>query len=444
MNADIDHYAFGSPLDHARPSLLASRSPRAARVFARILGVGFALVVLALVFAPWRQSVAGQGRVIAYAPLERQQVIEAPIEGRVSTWHVQEGERVRAGDVIAEISDNDPEILARIERERNAVLAQAIAAEGAVEVAEAKIAALQLAREAKGMSAELRVDMSRNRFDAAEQAVSAAAAAERTASLNLERQRALFDEGLTSKRQVELAQMEFETKQAEHGRARASLTAAKREVGALGADREHVGADASASIEEARASLRKAESELAKATAEVQKIDSRQARQQRMSIEAPRDGTILRIIAKQDAQMLKPGDPVAVFVPELTASAVELWVDGKDGPLITPGRHVRLQFQGWPAVQFVGWPSAAVGTFPGVVEFVDATADEHGRFRVVVSPAGGDEPWPDAHWLRQGVRVNGWILLDTVRLGFELWRQFNGFPPVVEPLAMDGAGKEGT
>jgi hypothetical protein len=27
--------------------------------------------------------------------------------------------------------------------------------------------------------------------------------------------------------------------------------------------------------------------------------------------------------------------------------------------------------------------------------------------------------------------VVGWILLDTVSLGWELWRQFNGFPPTI-------------
>src|SRR5690606_12580929 len=120
-------------------------------------------------------------------------------------------------------------------------------------------------------------------------------------------------------------------------RASASLKATKREIGALGADAEHVGADANASIESARESLRKAESELAKADAELQKIEIRLARQQRMKILAPRDGTILRILAKQDAQMLGPGDPVAVFVPDITANAVELWVDGLHGPLVTPG-----------------------------------------------------------------------------------------------------------
>jgi hypothetical protein len=39
------------------------------------------------------------------------------------------------------------------------------------------------------------------------------------------------------------------------------------------------------------------------------------------------------------------------------------------------------------------------------------------------------------------VRANGWVLLDVVSLGYELWRQFNGFPPVValEPPAKGGA-----
>ncbi len=438
MPSQLDSFAFASTLDRARPSLLASRSPGALRVIARLLGVGLLLLVLVLVFAPWQQSVPGSGRVIAYAPLERQQIVEAPIEGRIREWYVQEGDRVAAGEVIAELSDNDPEILARIERERDAAIAHKTAAEGSVEVGKAKIAALELARDAKTVSAELRVDMGRNRLDAAERAVDAAKSAYRTAELNRERQRALFEEGLASKRALELAELEFETKEADLDRANAGLTATKREVAALGSDSEHMGADASATIESAKESLRKAEAELAKAEAEVQKIDVRLARQQRMSVVAPRDGTLLRIVAKQDAQMLGPGDPVAVFVPDITASAVELWVDGKDGPLVATGRPVRLQFEGWPAVQFVGWPSVAVGTFAGTVEFVDASADDHGRFRVVVSPDPNEEPWPDSRWLRQGVRANGWVLLERVSLGFELWRQFNGFPPVVGPAPGEG------
>jgi len=47
--------------------------------------------------------------------------------------------------------------------------------------------------------------------------------------------------------------------------------------------------------------------------------------------------------------------------------------------------------------------------------------------------------WPDGRWLRQGTRANGWVMLEEVRLGYELWRQMNGFPPAThEPPALLG------
>lgn len=430
-----------SPLDVSRPSLIASRTPKGARLLAKLLGLLLLLGTLALVLLPWQQSLPGQGRVIAHAPLERQQIVEAPIEGRIQKWHVQEGARVQAGDPIAEISDNDPEILARLERERLAVEARRTAAQSSVEVSKAKVAALLLARDTKSASAQLRIDIGRDRKDAAARAVEAAEAAERAAALNLERTQALLEDGLASQRQLELAQFEAQSRTAELARAKASLEASTREVGMLGADADTVGADATASIEDARSSQASAESELAKADAELEKLAVRLARQQRMTIAAPRDGTILRLLAKQGSEMVVAGDPVVAFVPDMSASAVELWLEGKDGPLVSPGRKVRVQFEGWPAVQFVGWPSAAVGTFGGVVDFVDSTADERGRFRVVVTPDPDDEPWPESRWLRQGVRANGWVLLDQVRLGFEVWRQINAFPPVVDQLGASDAGK---
>jgi len=46
-------------------------------------------------------------------------------------------------------------------------------------------------------------------------------------------------------------------------------------------------------------------------------------------------------------------------------------------------------------------------------------------------------PWPSARWLRQGVRANGWVLLQRVPLWYEVWRQLNGFPPVITEDALD-------
>jgi hypothetical protein len=140
------------------------------------------------------------------------------------------------------------------------------------------------------------------------------------------------------------------------------------------------------------------------------------------------------------ASIVKEGEELCRIIPRMTTPAVQVWVAGNDAPLITPGRDTRLQFEGWPAIQFSGWPSVATGTFGGEVALVDAGDDGTGKFRVVVVPdpeavAQGDQEWPEAPYLRQGGRVNAWILLDNVPLGYEIWRRMNGFPPALKSQA---------
>jgi membrane fusion protein, adhesin transport system len=389
-----------------------------------------------LLLSPWRQNVPGQGRVIAYAPVERQQTVDAPIVGRVVKWHVQEGDFVTEGQLIAEMADNDPDILDRLERERSAAQSQIEAIDVSLTVTEGRIAALETVRTSAVLNAALRRDMADDRKRAAQRALDAARASLVTAELQLERQRKLHEKGLASTRELELAELQQATSAAEVDRATATLEAATREVRALVADRDKTAADALANIESARATIQQLRASRAQADGDLARIDVRLSQQRRMQVYAPRPGTVLRVIAREGGEMLTVGEPIALLVPKTEAVAVELWVDGNDAPLVTPGRTARLQFEGWPAIQFVGWPSVAIGTFPAVVSFVDATDDGRGRFRIVVIPQEPDD-WPDTRWLRQGVRTKGWILLNEVSVGFELWRQFNGFPPSIDPPVDD-------
>ena len=131
------------------------------------------------------------------------------------------------------------------------------------------------------------------------------------------------------------------------------------------------------------------------------------------------------------------------FAPVASQRATELFVNGLDAVLVSPGREVRLSFEGWPAVQFSGWPSVAVGTFPGVVQFVDPAVSANGRYRVVVAEKPG-QPWPNDSFLRLGGRAQGWVLLNEVKLGYEIWRQLNYFPPEPTPAVTangNGAAK---
>jgi hypothetical protein len=46
--------------------------------------------------------------------------------------------------------------------------------------------------------------------------------------------------------------------------------------------------------------------------------------------------------------------------------------------------------------------------------------------------------WPAAEFLRQGNQAVGWVFLNRVPLGYEIWRRLNGFPPVLAPSPKGG------
>ena len=413
-------------------------TPRALRLIARLLGVWVVALGVGLAVVPWQQSVTGAGRVVAFAPLERQQEIDAPIEGRITRWYVREGSKVKPGDSLLELTDNDPSILLRLGEEREAVLARREATLARVSSIVARQRSLESSRQAGVRGAESRVEMARERIKAARQGLEGAQAAQATAKLNLERQGKLLEQGLASQRNLELAQLDLVRTATDSERAQATLQAALGEASALEADRFRVEHDVTAALDDARASEASALAEEANAAAELARLEVRLARQSTMAVMAPVEGTVLRVQAGQGNAFVKAGEALLMLVPDTTDRAVELWVDGNDMPLLSEGRAVRLQFEGWPAVQFTGWPSVAVGTFGGQVALIDATDDGTGRFRILVRP-DADASWPTGLYLRQGVRVNGWVLLNQVKLGYELWRRFNGFPPTVAP---QGPGKD--
>lgn len=421
-------------------------STRSSRVLAWLLALMLAATVLALTVTPWQQNVVASGQVVAFDPVERRQFIEAPIDGRLVRWAVVEGTRVQKGDVLLEISDNDPSLMERMEMERAANAGVREAEIRKASSYRSKIERLELTRDRAIEAAESKIDVADDRIKAAERAVEAAEAAEMTAKLNIDRQLSLNEKGLSSRRNYELAELTYNQAAASANKARADLNAERNNRIALVADRAKIEADNQAKIEDARASLEAALSSTQKAVAELTKVDVRLARQATQVVKAPVDGVVLRVMTRQGAEMVKAGDILMELVPESQRNVVELLVDGNDTPLVSPGRKVRLQFEGWPALQFSGWPSIAVGTFGGEVLFVDASDNGRGQFRALVQADPEDQQWPEKRYLRQGVRANGWILLDEVSLGFELWRQFNGFPPATTAPGVEaksGNGKEG-
>lgn len=405
----------------------------------------FVLVCVALLFTPWQQSIRGSGKVVAYLPSDRMQSIDAPIGGQIVSWEVAEGSQVRKGDPICTLQDNDPNYVANLDRILEA-------AETKYEAAQAKVAAyatqvefLTASKVAALQKADGDIAEAEEKVRASAAKLTAAGADFRTAEINRERSSELFELGLISRRDWELAELKHQETQSYLEEARANKNAADQVLISKKADREKIAQDADAKISSAVADERTARGDLSTAEASLAKARSDRSRQ-RPQVVAPRDGTILRLLANPDGQQVKAGDPLAIIVPETSSRAVELYVSGNDAPLIFPGEKVRLQFEGWPAVQFTGWPSVARGTFGGSVQLVDSTDNGMGQFRVLILPDPELERDPETRWpkgvqLRQGVRANGWVLLRQVTLGFELWRQLNGFPPTVDRRSAEKESK---
>lgn len=205
------------------------------------------------------------------------------------------------------------------------------------------------------------------------------------------------------------------------------------------------GLASSREYEQARIRVEELRSRVAEAAAELTRVDVNLSRQSVQIVRAPRDGVILRVNAGDAATFVRAGDVVATFVPDNAERAVEMFVDGRDVALVRAGAPVRLQFEGWPAVQFSGWPSLAVGTFSGIVNAVDPSAQTQGRFRVLVTEdPEADPPWPEERFVRFGSKARGWVLLETVPVGYEVWRQLNNFPPNLPGQSASGSETAGS
>lgn len=416
------------------PSLRLARSSRWVRRMAKWIGLLLLVIVCFTAFAPWQQFVSGSGRVVAYAPLQRRQVVQSPISGRVARWvnGIREGIRVEQGEMIVEIQDLDPNLLVHLKDQVVATRREIEALKQVTNAYESQVEAFHAVRTQTVAAANEYLKMSEQTLRAEQQNLEAVQAALLQIEADYERQATLAQEGLASTFKQQLAERKKQEALAKVEQAKAYISSAQNGINAKTNERDAKEREAQAKINSATAQLRKSQGDVAKTEKALVALNVKLNQQKSQVVVAPWDGFIFKLETFQQGAIVKQGDPLFTLVPETMDRAVEIWLDGNDASWVTVGRHVRLQFEGWPGIQLAGWPSIAVNTFGGQVTVVDSTDNGKGQFRILIQPDPTDASWPSDRFLRQGVRTNGLVMLDRVPLWFEVWRQMNGFPPVVE------------
>lgn len=472
----------------ALPSMKLAATPRIARRLVWVVLLGILLLPCVLAFVPWQQTVHGMGSAVAFEPTERPQFLIAPIEGRVKHWFVAEGDDVKEGAPLVEMLDVDEQLILRLRDEELAVESQINLAQQRVNELTNQMGFIDAARVIQKLQAQDSILAEERNLDAQDANVLAVGSQVDRDQVAFDRMDAAFKDGQrVSGQQRDDAQRDLLVSNKRLDATKKTRDAVKARLEQLRKRPDEIDRVIDGQLAGLKVTLASANESIETYRRTLRGLETRIAQQEQQRVFAPSDGRVFRITANAEGQLVSKGGRLGTFVPTIkkgadrdreTAESVgatflavsgapltpapllpqiaatlgrpgairslthtdrpgivaELFIDGNDLPLVEVGDRVRLQFEGWAAVQFVSFPQAAEGTFGGLVYLVDPTANDKGDFRILVEPDPADRAWPNQDLLRQGVRAQGWVLMpQQVTMGWEVWRQLNGFPPYRPP-----------
>lgn len=388
-------------------SLRALKRPAAGILMAKWL-MALGAIFIIFLFLPWQQNIRGTGKVTALNPANRPQTVQAVIAGQIQKWHVREGELVKAGDTIVTIREVkekyfDPQLLPRLQEQLTAKKSSLTSKTEKAEALQRQITALKTGMQRKIEQATAKLEAERVKLQNAEN--------------QYQRNKKLYEAGNIPLTKFQEIEYKYQGSEADYQNA-------TLEIARLRAEYQEKISKSESDLSATQGEIFETQGEISKLTNEYTNTEIRSSQYQ---ITAPQSGYVVRAVKAGIGETIKEGDAVCTVMPEVTDLAVEMYVKAMDMPLISKGRKVRVEFDGWPALQFSGWPSVSVGSFGGTVEVIDYVSSQPGEFRMLVIPDKSEEPWPQQ--LRVGSGTRGWVMLENVPVWYEIWRQLNGFPP---------------
>ena len=413
-----------------------------ARRLGRIL-LSVLVVFIIILLLPWRQTIPGRGTVTALRPQDRPQTVQNQIGGRIERWAVREGQEVKKGDTILVISETsqsyfDPELPSRLNEQLNAKRGSENAALQKIKATNAQIQALSNGLRFQLSAAENKVRQANNYVDIDSADLVAVQNFYDISKARLARYENGYRTGLFSLTDIESRRLKLQEDRAKvvsqqnklnnsiQGRINAVI-----ELDNIRAKYQETVAKAQSDLGSAISGRAGVQGDIAKLRNDIANISIRRGL---YAVRAPQDGYIVKTMKAGIGENIKEGESVATLQPKDPQVAAEIYISAMDVPLVLDTSNVRLQFEGWPSIQFSGWPSVAVGTFAGKVFAIDKVSSSGGKYRLLVKQDNPvpthDDPWPAQ--LRQGSGVYGRIILRSVPVWYEIWRQLNGFPPSLE------------
>ena len=394
------------------------------------------LAFVFIMFLPWTQNIKTQGNVNTLFQEQRPQKLNSPIPGRIIKWYVKNGDVVKKGDTILQISEIkddylDPLLVERTQEQVQAKKGVRDYYNAKISTTENQIAAITAAKDLKLNQIKIKIAQLQNKLKAEQAELTAVNNELKIAQDQLNRQNKMYEEGLVSLTQLQQRNVSYQNALAKKTSAENKLAQTQQEITAQNIEQNSVIQEYTEKLSKTEGDRFQSMGQVAGSTGDIAKLENQVAtykvRKGLYYILATQDGQITQLTKAGIGEIVKDAETIGIIVPKKIDYIAEIYVKPVDLPLIRENQKVMLTFDGFPAIVFSGWPNSSYGTFSGKIIAIENSISENGLFKAIVAEDKTQKRWPPN--MKIGTGASGIAILNDVPIWYEIWRNINGFPP---------------
>ena len=394
------------------------------------------LAFVFIMFLPWTQNIKTQGNVNTLFQEQRPQKLNSPIPGRIIKWYVKNGDVVKKGDTILQISEIkddylDPFLVERTQEQVQAKKGVRDYYNAKISTTENQIAAITASKDLKLNQIKIKIAQLQNKLKAEQAELTAVNNELKIAQDQLNRQNKMYEEGLVSLTQLQQRNVSYQNALAKKTSAENKLAQTQQEIAAQNIEQNAVIQEYTEKISKTEGDRFQSMGQVAGSTGDIAKLENQVAtykvRKGLYYILATQDGQITQLTKAGIGEIVKDAETIGIIVPKKIDYIAEIYVKPVDLPLIRENQKVMLTFDGFPAIVFSGWPNSSYGTFSGKIIAIENSISENGLFKAIVAEDKTQKRWPPN--MKIGTGASGIAILNDVPIWYEIWRNINGFPP---------------
>jgi len=394
------------------------------------------LAFVFIMFLPWTQNIKTQGNVNTLFQEQRPQKLNSPIPGRIIKWYVKNGDVVKKGDTILQISEIkddylDPLLVERTQEQVQAKKGVRDYYNAKISTTENQIAAITASKDLKLNQIKIKIAQLQNKLKAEQAELTAVNNELKIAQDQLNRQNKMYEEGLVSLTQLQQRNVSYQNALAKKTSAENKLAQTQQEIAAQNIEQNAVIQEYTEKLSKTEGDRFQSMGQVAGSTGDIAKLENQVAtykvRKGLYYILATQDGQITQLTKAGIGEIVKDAETIGIIVPKKIDYIAEIYVKPVDLPLIRENQKVMLTFDGFPAIVFSGWPNSSYGTFSGKIIAIENSISENGMFKAIVAEDKTQKRWPPN--MKIGTGASGIAILNDVPIWYEIWRNINGFPP---------------